>query len=97
MNVISVSFFENHWSRNDKRPLIREDFMLVLANIEYILIKATHSSEIISTSIGELSMDISSETLKYSKFLDNNEGNYQFEFKFSSFKKINNDLFFQQC
>lgn len=74
LNQISVTFFENHWSRNDNRPLKRDDFMLVLANIDYIIIKAIYTPRTISTSIGEISMSIASENLEGSNFTDDNEG-----------------------
>lgn len=74
LNTISIKFFENQWSRNDNRPLKREDFMFVLSNIDYIIIKATHSSDIISTSIGQISMNLASETLEESDLTNDSEG-----------------------
>ncbi|KAF3861172.1 hypothetical protein F7725_001427 [Dissostichus mawsoni] len=54
-----ITFTEDNWRRPDGMPATREHLLMVLADLDDILIRATFSSEMISSSLSELSMDVS--------------------------------------
>ncbi|KAJ4923881.1 hypothetical protein JOQ06_028136, partial [Pogonophryne albipinna] len=54
-----ITFTEGNWRRPDGMPATREHLLMVLADLDDILIRATFSSEMISSSLSELSMDVS--------------------------------------
>lgn len=41
---ILLFFLQNAWKYADGRPMTREDFMDILFDVEYILIKASHGN-----------------------------------------------------
>ncbi|XP_052746482.1 basement membrane-specific heparan sulfate proteoglycan core protein isoform X2 [Bicyclus anynana] len=58
----SVQFIESSgWQRSDGKPVTREHFLLALADVKTILIKATYSSETDIASIDSASIDTADE------------------------------------
>lgn len=55
---ISISMYETSWLRSDGQPVPRELFLMALADLDRILIKATHTTETAAASLIEVSMDI---------------------------------------
>ncbi|XP_017274656.1 basement membrane-specific heparan sulfate proteoglycan core protein isoform X4 [Kryptolebias marmoratus] len=53
-----IIFREEHWQRPDGMPATREHLMMVLADLDDILIRASYSTEMYSSSISDISMDI---------------------------------------
>uniref|UniRef100_A0A8C5CHM1 Heparan sulfate proteoglycan 2 n=1 Tax=Gadus morhua TaxID=8049 RepID=A0A8C5CHM1_GADMO len=53
-----IVFREENWQRPDGMPATREHLMMVLADLDDILIRASHSSEMRSSSISEVSMEV---------------------------------------
>uniref|UniRef100_A0A672LAK0 Heparan sulfate proteoglycan 2 n=1 Tax=Sinocyclocheilus grahami TaxID=75366 RepID=A0A672LAK0_SINGR len=53
-----IVFREEHWQRPDGMPATREHLMMVLADLDDILIRASHHSEMRSSSISGVHMDI---------------------------------------
>ncbi|XP_070400895.1 basement membrane-specific heparan sulfate proteoglycan core protein isoform X2 [Nothobranchius furzeri] len=53
-----IIFREEYWKRPDGMPANREHLMMVLADLDDILIQASYSTEMISSSISDISMDI---------------------------------------
>ena len=49
---------QENWQRPDGMPATREHLMMVLADLDDILIRASHSSEMRSSSISEVSMEV---------------------------------------
>uniref|UniRef100_A0A670K235 Heparan sulfate proteoglycan 2 n=1 Tax=Podarcis muralis TaxID=64176 RepID=A0A670K235_PODMU len=52
-----VIFQEQYWKRPDGQPATREHLMMVLADLDEILIRATHSTEMLSAGITGVSME----------------------------------------
>ncbi|KAM4611104.1 basement membrane-specific heparan sulfate proteoglycan core protein [Polymixia lowei] len=53
-----IVFREGNWRRPDGMPATREHLMMVLADLDDILIRASYSSEMRSSSISEVSMEV---------------------------------------
>ncbi|XP_052450997.1 basement membrane-specific heparan sulfate proteoglycan core protein isoform X26 [Carassius gibelio] len=53
-----IVFREEHWQRPDGMPATREHLMMVLADLDDILIRASYHTEMRSSSISGLRMDI---------------------------------------
>uniref|UniRef100_A0A671K2C7 Basement membrane-specific heparan sulfate proteoglycan core protein-like n=1 Tax=Sinocyclocheilus anshuiensis TaxID=1608454 RepID=A0A671K2C7_9TELE len=53
-----IVFREEHWQRPDGMPATREHLMMVLADLDDILIRASHHTEMRSSSISGVHMDI---------------------------------------
>uniref|UniRef100_W5M174 Heparan sulfate proteoglycan 2 n=1 Tax=Lepisosteus oculatus TaxID=7918 RepID=W5M174_LEPOC len=53
-----VVFREEHWHRPDGMPATREHLMMVLADLDEILIRASHHTEMRSVSISGVSMEV---------------------------------------
>ncbi|XP_039603409.1 laminin subunit alpha-2 isoform X4 [Polypterus senegalus] len=71
-----IEMTEHNWKfLHDGSPLTREDFMNVLYNIEYILIKASYGNLMRQTRISEISMEVAEE----GKSLRESEHAYQIE------------------
>ena len=49
---------QENWQRPDGMPATREHLMMVLADLDDILIRASYSSEMRSSSISEVSMEV---------------------------------------
>ena len=62
-NSVSVPLFENHWLSLDGQRLSRDKFMTALADIDSILLKATHSSDVIAVSLLSVTLDIAIDRL----------------------------------
>ncbi|XP_041859531.1 basement membrane-specific heparan sulfate proteoglycan core protein isoform X3 [Melanotaenia boesemani] len=57
-NSYEFIFKEEHWRRTDGMPANREHLMMVLADLDDILIRATYSTEMLSSSIYDVSIEI---------------------------------------
>ncbi|XP_015241296.1 PREDICTED: basement membrane-specific heparan sulfate proteoglycan core protein isoform X8 [Cyprinodon variegatus] len=53
-----IIFREEHWRRPDGMPATREHLMMVLADLDDILIRASYSTEMLSSSISDVSMEV---------------------------------------
>ncbi|XP_076022702.1 basement membrane-specific heparan sulfate proteoglycan core protein isoform X2 [Genypterus blacodes] len=53
-----IVFREENWRRPDGMPATREHLMMVLADLDDILIRASYSTEMRSSSISEISMEV---------------------------------------
>ncbi|XP_054634283.1 basement membrane-specific heparan sulfate proteoglycan core protein isoform X11 [Dunckerocampus dactyliophorus] len=53
-----VVFTEEHWRRPDGMPATREHLLMVLADLDDILIRASYYSEMRSSSISDISMEV---------------------------------------
>ncbi|XP_047235897.1 basement membrane-specific heparan sulfate proteoglycan core protein isoform X4 [Girardinichthys multiradiatus] len=53
-----IIFREEHWHRPDGMPATREHLMMVLADLDDILIRASYSTEMRSSSISDISMEV---------------------------------------
>uniref|UniRef100_A0A8D3BGI2 Heparan sulfate proteoglycan 2 n=1 Tax=Scophthalmus maximus TaxID=52904 RepID=A0A8D3BGI2_SCOMX len=53
-----VVFREENWSRPDGMPATREHLMMVLADLDDVLIRASYSTEMRSSSISEINMEV---------------------------------------
>ncbi|XP_076839971.1 basement membrane-specific heparan sulfate proteoglycan core protein isoform X4 [Brachyhypopomus gauderio] len=53
-----IIFREEHWQRPDGMPATREHLMMVLAHLDDILIRASYHTEMQSSSISSVSMEI---------------------------------------
>ncbi|XP_054159296.1 basement membrane-specific heparan sulfate proteoglycan core protein-like isoform X2 [Oppia nitens] len=60
-NFISIPLFETQWLLSDGQRVSRDKFMTALADIESILLKATHTSDVISITLFSVTMDIAIE------------------------------------
>lgn len=58
VHTIEIPMYETSWTRFDGQPATREHLLMVLADLESFLIRATHNGGHSSTSLGEVSMDI---------------------------------------
>ncbi|XP_071839760.1 basement membrane-specific heparan sulfate proteoglycan core protein-like isoform X3 [Apostichopus japonicus] len=54
----TVRFFEQYWTRMDGQPATREFLLMALADLDFILIRATYSSQPELTVLQEVSLDI---------------------------------------
>uniref|UniRef100_A0A3B5AWQ0 Heparan sulfate proteoglycan 2 n=1 Tax=Stegastes partitus TaxID=144197 RepID=A0A3B5AWQ0_9TELE len=54
-----IVFREENWRRPDGMPATREHLMMVLADLDDILIRASYSSEMRSSSISDINMEVS--------------------------------------
>ncbi|XP_038076283.1 basement membrane-specific heparan sulfate proteoglycan core protein-like isoform X2 [Patiria miniata] len=54
----TIQLIEDNFRRPDQAPATRKFFLMALADVEYILIRATFHSEMLSTRIRDISMDI---------------------------------------
>ncbi|XP_029434740.1 basement membrane-specific heparan sulfate proteoglycan core protein isoform X5 [Rhinatrema bivittatum] len=52
-----IIFREQYWKRPDGQPATREHLMMVLADLDEILIRATYSTDMVSASITGVSME----------------------------------------
>ncbi|XP_040361205.1 basement membrane-specific heparan sulfate proteoglycan core protein isoform X4 [Ixodes scapularis] len=59
--TVSIPMFETSWIRADGLPATREHFLMVLADLSSILIKATLSEEADTASLVEASLDVAVE------------------------------------
>ncbi|XP_046437149.1 basement membrane-specific heparan sulfate proteoglycan core protein-like isoform X37 [Daphnia pulex] len=59
--MVSVPISEQYWQREDGRPADREHLLMVLADLDSILIKATYTTRTSEASLSEVSMDIAEE------------------------------------
>jgi heparan sulfate proteoglycan 2 (perlecan) len=57
-NFLSIPLYENHWLSSDGQRVSREKFMSVLASINSMLLKATHSYDVIAVSLLGVTLDI---------------------------------------
>uniref|UniRef100_A0A8C5CWQ2 Heparan sulfate proteoglycan 2 n=1 Tax=Gadus morhua TaxID=8049 RepID=A0A8C5CWQ2_GADMO len=55
---VQIIVSQENWQRPDGMPATREHLMMVLADLDDILIRASHSSEMRSSSISEVSMEV---------------------------------------
>ncbi|XP_032903838.1 basement membrane-specific heparan sulfate proteoglycan core protein isoform X7 [Amblyraja radiata] len=53
-----VTFKEQLWKRPDGQPATREHLLMVLADLDEVLIRATYSTDMISASLSDVSMEI---------------------------------------
>uniref|UniRef100_H2ZZ57 Heparan sulfate proteoglycan 2 n=1 Tax=Latimeria chalumnae TaxID=7897 RepID=H2ZZ57_LATCH len=53
-----IRFLEQYWKRPDGQQATREHLMMVLADLDEILIRASYSTDMISTSISGVSMEV---------------------------------------
>ncbi|XP_029995006.1 basement membrane-specific heparan sulfate proteoglycan core protein isoform X4 [Sphaeramia orbicularis] len=53
-----IVFREEHWNRPDGMPATREHLMMVLADLDDILIRASYSTEMRSSSISDINMEV---------------------------------------
>uniref|UniRef100_A0A3B5MAA9 Uncharacterized protein n=1 Tax=Xiphophorus couchianus TaxID=32473 RepID=A0A3B5MAA9_9TELE len=53
-----IIFREEHWRRPDGMPATREHLMMVLADLDDILIRASYSTDMRSSSISDVSMEV---------------------------------------
>lgn len=44
LETVSVPFYEQYWQRQDGQTANREHFLMALADLEHILIKATYTT-----------------------------------------------------
>ncbi|XP_068454510.1 basement membrane-specific heparan sulfate proteoglycan core protein isoform X9 [Clinocottus analis] len=58
-NHFEIVFKEENWRRPDGMPATREHLMMVLADLDDILIRASYSTEMRSSSIFDISMEVS--------------------------------------
>lgn len=49
---------QENWRRPDGMPATREHLMMVLADLDDILIRASYSTEMLSSSISDISMEV---------------------------------------
>ncbi|XP_075893685.1 laminin subunit alpha-2 isoform X3 [Nelusetta ayraudi] len=56
-----IDMTENAWKYADGRPMTREDFMDILFDVEYILIKASHGNVMRHSRISEISLTVAEE------------------------------------
>ncbi|XP_072887750.1 basement membrane-specific heparan sulfate proteoglycan core protein isoform X3 [Hemitrygon akajei] len=56
--TFEVTFKEQFWKRPDGQPATREHLLMVLADLDEVLIRATYSTEMISASLSDVSMEI---------------------------------------
>ncbi|XP_061908758.1 basement membrane-specific heparan sulfate proteoglycan core protein [Entelurus aequoreus] len=54
-----IVFSEEHWRRPDGMPATREHLLMVLADLDDVLIRASYFSEMRSSSISDVSMEVS--------------------------------------
>ncbi|XP_075744890.1 terribly reduced optic lobes isoform X30 [Rhipicephalus microplus] len=59
--TVSIPMYESSWIRADGLPATREHFLMVLADLSSILVKATLSEETDTASLVEASLDIAVE------------------------------------
>ncbi|XP_019367559.1 PREDICTED: basement membrane-specific heparan sulfate proteoglycan core protein, partial [Gavialis gangeticus] len=52
-----IVFREQYWKRPDGQPATREHLMMVLADLDEILIRATYSTDMVSASLSGVSME----------------------------------------
>ncbi|XP_028266709.1 basement membrane-specific heparan sulfate proteoglycan core protein isoform X11 [Parambassis ranga] len=57
-NQFEIVFREENWSRPDGMPATREHLMMVLADLDDVLIRASYSTEMRSSSISDISMEV---------------------------------------
>ncbi|KAM9751596.1 basement membrane-specific heparan sulfate proteoglycan core protein isoform 3-T3 [Menidia menidia] len=57
-----VVFREENWSRPDGMPATREHLLMVLADLDDVLIRASYSTEMRSSSISDISMEVAVPT-----------------------------------
>lgn len=50
--------FQENWRRPDGMPATREHLMMVLADLDDVLIRASYSTEMRSSSISDISMEV---------------------------------------
>lgn len=60
-NTVSIPLYENFWLQSNGQRTTREQLMVVLSNLNSILIKATYSSDTMSASLLEATLDIAIE------------------------------------
>ncbi|KAM6928874.1 basement membrane-specific heparan sulfate proteoglycan core protein isoform 4-T4 [Lycodopsis pacificus] len=58
-NQFEIVFKEENWRRPDGMPATREHLLMVLADLDDILIRASYSTEMRSSSIFDISMEVS--------------------------------------
>ncbi|XP_066493850.1 basement membrane-specific heparan sulfate proteoglycan core protein isoform X4 [Tiliqua scincoides] len=58
----NIVFREQHWKRPDGQPATREHLMMALADLDEILIRATHSTDMVSASITGVSLEMAVPT-----------------------------------
>ncbi|XP_051895600.1 basement membrane-specific heparan sulfate proteoglycan core protein isoform X2 [Pristis pectinata] len=56
--TFEVTFKEQFWKRPDGQPATREHLLMVLADLDEVLIRATYSTDMISSSLSDVSMEI---------------------------------------
>ncbi|KHJ45819.1 immunoglobulin domain protein [Trichuris suis] len=57
-NSVSIDIFETSFQREDGQPSTREHLLMTLANLDALMIRASHCSDQTETSLGEVSLDI---------------------------------------
>uniref|UniRef100_A0A0N5BQ59 Basement membrane proteoglycan n=1 Tax=Strongyloides papillosus TaxID=174720 RepID=A0A0N5BQ59_STREA len=57
-NIIEVETYESNYEHESGQPASREDLMMVLADLDQVLIRATHAYGQESTSLGDVNWDI---------------------------------------
>ncbi|XP_068772364.1 basement membrane-specific heparan sulfate proteoglycan core protein isoform X3 [Struthio camelus] len=55
--AFEIVFREQYWKRPDGQPATREHLMMALADLDEILIRATYSTNMVSSSIADVSME----------------------------------------
>uniref|UniRef100_A0A5S6QFK1 Basement membrane proteoglycan n=1 Tax=Trichuris muris TaxID=70415 RepID=A0A5S6QFK1_TRIMR len=57
-NSVSIDIFETSFQREDGQPSTREHLLMTLANLDALMIRASHCSGQTETSLGDVSLDI---------------------------------------
>lgn len=56
-----VKLVEDYWVKSDNTPATREDLMMVLADVENVLVRASYSTDMQYTSVYDISMESSAD------------------------------------
>ena len=59
--------WQGYWKKSDGRPATREHLLMALADVEYIMIRATYPTTTLRTSISDVSMETASESVLMSE------------------------------
>ncbi|KAF2361238.1 Laminin G domain [Trinorchestia longiramus] len=57
-----VRLHEDHWRlKGTTNPVTREQMMIALQNIQHILIRATHSEDVVAATLSDVTLDVATE------------------------------------
>ncbi|ELU12610.1 hypothetical protein CAPTEDRAFT_90300, partial [Capitella teleta] len=59
--TFQVIFQEQYWKRPDNHPATREHMLMALADLDYIIIKASHAVSTVESGLRDVSMDIAED------------------------------------